>query len=48
MHALATDEEGNQWTLKKSRTWIRPEYAYYMLTNTQHLAIEPIMVEKFW
>jgi hypothetical protein len=47
-HSLAIDEEGNQWTLKKSRMWIRPEYAYYMLTDTDHLAIEPIMVEKFW
>jgi len=47
-HSLAIDEEGNQWTLKKSRMWIRPEYAYYMLTDTEHSAIEPIMVEKFW
>lgn len=47
-HSLAIDEEGNQWILKKSGMWIRPEYAYYMLTDTKYLAIEPIMIEKFW
>ena len=47
-HSLAIDEEGNQWILKKSGMWIRPEYAYYILTDAKYLAIEPIMVEKFW
>lgn len=47
-YLLAIDEEGNQWKLKKSGMWIRPEYAYYMLSNTEHLAIEPILVKKIW
>jgi len=33
---------------EKTHMWIRPEYAYYMLADTEHLAIEPTMVEKFW
>jgi hypothetical protein len=44
----AIDEEGREWILQKSGMWIRPEYAYYMLTDTQRIAIEPILVQKIW
>jgi hypothetical protein len=47
-HSIAIDEKGDQWTLKKSGMWIRPEYAYYMLSDTELVAIEPILVEKIW
>jgi hypothetical protein len=47
-HSIAIDERGDQWTLKKSGMWIRPEYAYYMLSDTELVAIEPILVEKIW
>lgn len=42
------DEEGNEWTLKKSGMWIRPEFAYYMMSDAEYLAIEPILMEKYW
>jgi hypothetical protein len=47
-HLIATDEKGDQWVLKKSNMWIRPENAYYMLSDTESLAIEPILIERIW
>jgi hypothetical protein len=44
----AVDEEGREWNLQKSGIWIRPEYAYYMLSETDRIAIEPILVQKIW
>ncbi len=44
----AIDEEGREWNLQKSGMWIRTEYAYYMVSDTDHIAIEPIMVQKIW
>jgi len=47
-HLIAIDEKGDEWILKKSGMWIRPEYAYYMLSDAERLAIEPILIEKIW
>ncbi len=42
----AIDESGKNWTIK-SRAWLRPEFAYYMLAPKYGLiAIDPFIIEK--
>jgi hypothetical protein len=45
-HSIVVDEKGDNWILKKSGIWICPEYPFYILSYTEFVAIESIMIEK--
>lgn len=43
----AIDEKGKKWTIKTNE-WIETELSYFMISKTKPIAIEPIIIEKFW
>ena len=42
-YAFTKDEFGDEWKIKKSGIWMRPENAYYMMIDTEQIAVEPLL-----
>lgn len=46
-YIIAIDDDGEEWTVK-SDTWLEPERAYYMYSETRPVAVSPLIIEKIF
>lgn len=42
------DEYEKEYVIKKSDFWMESTHSYYMLSETERLIIEPILIKKIW